>query len=83
MVTVNPILFLFWNYFCITRIFCTETLDEEKLLTMEQEHPVLVESKFFFFFKEGHYSIMNSVHRILIPRGKRSKSVSIETRNKL
>ena len=50
---------------------------------MEQEHPVLVESKFFFFFKEGHYSIMNSVHRILIPRGKRSKSVSIETRNKL
>ena len=50
MATVNPILFLFWNHFCITRIFCTETLDEEKLLTMEQEHPVLVESKFFFQF---------------------------------
>ena len=48
MVTLNPIQFLFWNYFCITRIFCLETLNEEKLLIMEQDDPVLVESKFFF-----------------------------------
>jgi len=43
MVAMNPTLFLFWNYFCITRIFSLETLNEEKLLIMEQDDPVLVE----------------------------------------
>ena len=47
MVALKPILFLFWNYFCITRIFSLETLNEEKLLNMEQDDPVLVESKLF------------------------------------
>ena len=28
-------------------IYCKEAIDEEKLLIMEQDDPVLVESKFF------------------------------------
>ena len=69
MVAMNPTLFLFWNYFCITRIFSLETLNEEKLLIMEQDDPVLVESK-FFLKKVTTYLIMNSVNRTLLSRKK-------------
>ena len=61
MVTLSSILFLFWNYFCITRIFSLETSHEEKLLIMEQDDPVLVESKFFERRSEGLLRIMNSI----------------------